>query len=209
MKPILPRLYAIVDRAQLSDRHPAAAARELVRAGVRLFQYRDKQATSHELYEFSRAILDEVSREGVVFILNDRADIARAIGADGVHVGRNDLPVEMARAVMGPEKWVGHSTHDLDQVREAEAAPADYVAFGPIFATLSKEHPGPVVGLDGLRRARGATRKPLVAIGGITLENARQVIEAGADSVAIISDLLRAPDIGARAREFLQALGET
>jgi thiamine-phosphate pyrophosphorylase len=207
MKSPFPRLYAIVDRAQTGDRHPAAVAADLVRAGVRLVQYRDKRATSREMYEWGRAVLDEARRSGAVFILNDRADVARGMGADGVHVGRDDLPVEMAREILGAEKWVGHSAHDVDQVREADRSSADYVAFGPIFATLSKENPGPVVGLDGLRLAREATGKPLVAIGGISLENARRVLEAGADSVAVISDLLRAPDVEARAREYLELLG--
>lgn len=206
MKTSFPRLYAIVDRAQIGDRHPAAVASDLVRAGVRLIQFRDKKATSRELYDLGRAVFDEARGGAAVFILNDRADVARAMGADGVHVGRDDLPVEMAREIIGPGRWVGHSTHDPDQVREADASSADYIAFGPIFATLSKENADPVVGLDGLRRAREATRKPLVAIGGITLENVLKVLEAGADSVAVISDLLRAPDVEARAREYLEVL---
>jgi len=142
-----------------------------------------------------------------MFIVNDRADVARAAGADGVHVGQEDLPVEMARQILGPDKWVGFSTHVLAQVVEADRSSADYVAFGPIFATASKERPDPVVGLDGLREARKATRKPLVAIGGITVQNARQVIEAGADSVAAIRDLLQAPDLAKRAGEFLKLVG--
>ena len=204
--PIL-RLYAIIDPAQTAGQSAAATAEILLSAGVRLIQFRDKKASSRELFESSRLILERVRRAEGIFILNDRADVARAVEADGVHVGQEDLPVELARRVLGPGKWVGTSTHRLDQVIEADLSSADYIAFGPIFPTASKEKPDPVVGLDGLREARQATRKPLVAIGGITVENARAVIEAGADSVAVIRDLISAPDIGKRAEEFLKVLG--
>ena len=137
---------------------------------------------------------------------SDRADVALAVSADGVHLGQDDLPVELARRILNQGKWIGCSTHNLAQVIEADKSSADYVAFGPIFPTGSKERPDPVVGLEGLRKAREATRKPLVAIGGITVENARATIEAGADSVAVISDLIGAPDVAARARKFLEAL---
>jgi thiamine-phosphate pyrophosphorylase len=145
-----------------------------------------------------------VREAGGIFIVNDRADVARAVDADGVHVGQDDLPVESARALVGPGKLIGYSTHVLEQVREADRSTADYVAFGPIFPTASKENPDAVVGLEGLGEARKATHKPLVAIGGITLENARTVIEAGADSVAVIRGLVGAPDIRTRAEEFLE-----
>ena len=135
------------------------------------------------------------------------ADVARALNADGVHVGQDDLPVEAARPLLPAGKWVGCSTHTLEQVREADRSSADYIAFGPVFPTRSKAAPDPVVGLQGLGEARKATAKPLVAIGGITLQSARAVIEAGADSVAVISDLLGTSDIAARAREFLAILG--
>ena len=138
--------------------------------------------------------------------MNDRADLARITGADGVHVGQEDLPVEAARRVLLAGQSVGVSTHTRTQFEKAAATSADYLAFGPIFPTGSKERPDPVVGLAQLREMRGLTRKPLVAIGGITLDNAASVIEAGADSVAVIHDLLAAEDIGAQARKFLKAL---
>jgi thiamine-phosphate pyrophosphorylase len=140
--------------------------------------------------------------------VNDRADVAWATDADGVHLGQDDLPVEMARRVLAPDKWIGCSTHSVAQVVEADRSTADYIAFGPVFPTASKENPDPVVGLEGLRVARHATGKPLVAIGGITLQNAREVLAAGADSVAVLGDLLNAPDIRERAREFLSILGD-
>lgn len=203
----IPRLYAIIDAAQTGARSPVQVAETLLAAGVRLIQYRDKTATSRRLFEVCREIVVRTKREEALFIVNDRADVARASGADGVHVGQEDLPLELVRRVLQPGQWAGVSTHTLPQMAKAEASSADYVAFGPIFATRSKDRPDPVVGLDGLREARQKTRKPLVAIGGITLENAPSVIEAGADSVAVIRDLLGAEDLGARARQFLRILG--
>jgi thiamine-phosphate pyrophosphorylase len=200
---VLPRLYAIIDPAQSSDRDCAEVAAALLEAGVRLIQLRDKQASSGELYAAARRLGEAMRRARATFIINDRADVARAMDADGVHLGQDDLPAEAARALLGNDKVIGYSTHVLDQVREADSSTADYVAFGPIFSTASKQNPDAVVGLEGLREARKATRKPLVAIGGITLKNARAVIEAGADSVAVIRGLVGAPDIAKRAEEFL------
>jgi thiamine-phosphate pyrophosphorylase len=131
--------------------------------------------------------------DSVRLIMNDRADLCLAANFDGVHVGQDDLSPESVRKIIGSDRWLGVSTHNPEQLREADLTSADYVAIGPVFATSSKENPDPVVGLDGLRRARELTRKPLVAIGGITRANAASVIEAGADSVAVISDLLREP----------------
>jgi thiamine-phosphate pyrophosphorylase len=203
---VLPRLYAIIDPVQGCGRGPVEMAEALLAAGVRLIQLRDKHASSGELYASALRVADHVRKADGAFIVNDRADVARAVDADGVHVGQDDLPVESARAIVGPHKLIGYSTHVLEQVREADRSSADYIAFGPIFQTASKENPDAVVGLAGLAAARKATGKPLVAIGGITLENARDVIRAGADSVAVIRALVGAPDISERAREFLRRL---
>jgi thiamine-phosphate pyrophosphorylase len=205
---VIPRLYAIIDPAQAGGRSSLEVAAALLGAGVRLIQLRDKHASTRQLYETSLQMAECVWGSKGVFIVNDRADVARAVNADGVHVGQDDLPVESARSILEPGKWVGFSTHVMAQVAEADRSSADYIAFGPVFATRSKEDPDPVVGLEGLREARKATRKPLVAIGGITVENARRAIEAGADSVAVIRDLLAAPDVGARAEKFLRVLEE-
>lgn len=202
----IPRLYAIIDPAQSGERSPVAVAELLLAAGVRLIQYRDKRATSRELLETSRQIAERTRRAQAVFIVNDRADVALAVDSDGVHLGQDDLPPELARSILKPGKWIGYSTHTLGQVMEAEQTSADYIGFGPVFPTRSKENPDAVVGLDGLRQARQATRKPLVAIGGITVENTKSAIEAGADCVAVISDLIGAPNIEARAHEFLKAV---
>jgi len=202
----IPRLYAIIDPARARGRQPSAAAGELLSAGVRLIQYRDKHAFSRQLYETCLELRELLRDSGCCLIVNDRADVARAADAEGVHLGQSDLRVEMARRVLAPGQWLGCSTHSLDQVAEADRTTADYIAFGPIFPTASKENPDPVVGLEGLREARRATRKPLVAIGGITLRNASEVLAAGADSVAVIGDLLSAPDLRGRALQYLRVL---
>jgi thiamine-phosphate pyrophosphorylase len=204
----IPRLYAIVDPAQGRGRSAVELTGALLAAGVRLIQLRDKQAASVELYEAAQRVGELVRRAGGTFIVNDRADIAKAVDADGVHVGQDDLPVESARAILGPDKIIGYSTHYLEQVLEADRSTADYVAFGPVYATASKQNPDPVVGLEGLRAARRATSKPLVAIGGITLENARAVIEAGADSVAVIRGLVGAPAVRRQAEELLRRVSK-
>lgn len=202
----LPRLYAILDAGQLGGRPAAEVAEALLGAGVRWFQYRDKQGSSRRLFEASSSLMPVIRAAGGWLIVNDRADVARLAGADGVHLGQDDLPPESARRVLRPSQVVGCSTHNLDQLRRLDSSTADYLAFGPVFATGSKANPDPVVGLDGLARAREATSKPLVAIGGITTENASGVIDSGADAVAVIAGLLNAPDLGARAREFLRVV---
>ncbi len=204
----LPKLYAILDVACFAPplRTTAAIvdyARELTIGGVTWLQYRNKVGLTREMLNQARE-LRRVLGSGVTLIMNDRADICIAAGYEGVHVGQEDLSAEGARTVVGPGRIVGISTHNLQQLQEADAGPADYIAYGPVFATLSKRRPDPLVGLDGIRAARAATSKPLVAIGGITRANARSVIEAGADSVAVISDLLSSPT--KVAEEFLRLL---
>jgi thiamine-phosphate pyrophosphorylase len=205
---VLPRLYAIIDAEHLQGRPLEHVCKTLLVAGVRLFQYRDKQGSSRRIFESVERLLPMIHAAGGRLIVNDRADVALVSGADGVHLGQDDLTVEEARRVLKPGQLVGYSTHNLEQLWQADASTADYLAFGPIFATGSKEKPDPTVGLEGLAGARQATSKPLVAIGGITVENARAVIEHGADAVAVIAGLLSAPDIAARAQEFLEVLSD-
>jgi thiamine-phosphate pyrophosphorylase len=209
MRLVLPRLYVILDAALLpSDKSEVEMAASLAEAGVRLLQYRNKAAAARELFDKSQALAEELGPRGVALIVNDRPDVAAATGARGVHVGQDDLEVKGARRVIGGEKWVGVSTHNRDQFREAAKTSADYVAVGPIFATASKANPDPVVGLDVLRQVRRLTDKPIVAIGGIALEQAAEVMEAGADSIAVISGILRAADPAARARQYLEVLAD-
>ena len=201
----LPRLYPILDRAQFTDMKPLLdAAEELRAAGVTLVQYRNKSSNVRQMLEEARA-LKQLVGSSMKLIMNDRADLCLAAEFDGVHVGQEDLSRQGARRVIGPKFLLGVSTHNPEQLGEANSTSADYLAIGPVFATSSKLNPDPVVGLEGVRRARELTRKPLVAIGGITRENARSVIDAGADSVALISDLIREPRKSAE--DFFRILG--
>lgn len=202
---LLPRLYVILDAALIPE--PASQiATKLIDAGVRLLQYRAKSASARDTLETAKQLAQIARSANVTFLLNDRPDIAHLAQADGVHVGQEDLTVEQARSIVGPDRWVGVSTHNRQQFAQAAASSADYVAIGPIFATTSKANPDPVVGLDLLRELRPLTKKPIVAIGGIRLEHAAEVIEAGADSVAVISDILKAPDPAQQARQFIHRL---
>lgn len=178
-------------------------ARELASSGVSLIQYRNKSGNAQVMLDQARELKKSL-KASVRLIMNDRADLCLAAEFDGVHVGQDDLAPESVRKIIGPDRWLGVSTHNPEQLREADLGSADYLAIGPVFATSSKERPDPVVGIEGVRRARELTRKPLVAIGGITRANAASVIEAGADSVAVISDLLREP--GKSAEEFFRVL---
>jgi thiamine-phosphate pyrophosphorylase len=190
---LLPRLYPVVDSSyRRSTLELIALAKELASAGCTLLQYRNKSGHARMMLEQARELKKHVGHS-VRLIMNDRADLCLASDFDGVHVGQDDLSPESVRKIIGPERWLGVSTHNPEQLREADSTSADYVAIGPVFATSSKDNPDPIVGLEGVRRARELTAKPLVAIGGITRANAASVLEAGADSVAVISDLSLEP----------------
>ncbi len=199
---LFPPLYAILDVASVNSE--ARIPEVLVESGVGLIQVRDKHASARAMFEASKGLVARLSPKGVRVIVNDRPDIAAMVGAGGVHVGQDDLPVEAARACCGGDLWVGVSTHNLEQFQQAMSTSADYIAVGPIFPTATKANPDPVVGLDLIRAARRLTRKPLVAIGGITIQSAESVYRAGADSLAVVSDLLSAPKPGLRAREYIE-----
>jgi thiamine-phosphate pyrophosphorylase len=201
----LPRLYPILD----VDCFPSidgifSAAEELASAGITLLQYRNKSGNARQMLAHARHLKARLGSR-MQLIMNDRADLCLAAQYDGLHIGQDDLSPESTRGIIGPTRWLGVSTHNPEQLAEADQTSADYLAIGPIFGTTSKSNPDPVVGLDGVRRARELTRKPLVAIGGITRANAHSVIDAGADSVAVISDLIREPRKSAE--EFLRVLG--
>jgi thiamine-phosphate pyrophosphorylase len=211
-----PRLYAIVDAVFFaSSGEICGFAEALTAGGCTLLQYRNKSGNARVMLEQARELrkrlthpvaqnATRVGQPSVQLIMNDRADLCLAADFDGVHVGQEDLSPESVRKIIGPDRWLGVSTHNPEQIREADLTSADYLAIGPVFRTSSKEKPDPVVGLEGVRRARALTRKPLVAIGGITRASAASVIEAGADSVAVISDLLREPRKSAE--EFFRLL---
>src|SRR2546422_405226 len=186
---VFPKLYAIMDAALLKTTE-LACAEMLAQAGVELIQYRNKSATSRQLFEVSHSLSKFLCGRGARFLVNDRPDIAALADAGGVHVGQEDLDVEEAREICGKGRWVGVSTHTLEQVRRAAQSSADYIAVGPVFATRTKSNPGTVVGTQFVREARRLTRKPIVAIGGIaagrravTLPGGRHVISASAELV--------------------------
>jgi len=200
----LPRVYALTD-VQLSGLSHAQQVELLSLGGATLIQLREKQMPPREFYEQAKMAV----RPGVQLIINDRVDVALAVGAQGVHLGQDDMPPEAARKLLGPNAVIGYSTHNIEQAIAATKLPIDYLAVGPIFATTTKSDTAPVLGLQGLRAVREAIGVfPLVAIGGITHANAREVIGAGADSVAVISALLsdsrRIPEATASLLQDLQ-----
>lgn len=214
-----PRFYPIIDAAYFSAAPDALSAmvyfaRELLHGGATLVQYRNKSGHVRAMLSESRELRRAVEGRARL-IMNDRADLCLAAGFDGVHLGQDDLSPTGARRIFQqarlggqarlPDLWIGFSTHNLDQLREAEQLPVNYIAVGPVFATASKANPDPVIGLEGVRQARGLTSKPLVAIGGIARQNCKSVIDAGADSVAVISDVVESPRKSTE--EFLRILG--
>jgi thiamine-phosphate diphosphorylase len=202
----LPPLYAIVDPLD-TGRTPEELAGALLAGGARLLQLRLKTAGSGELLAAARALRVLTARAGALLLINDRPDVARAAGADGVHLGQDDLPVAAARVVLGPGAVVGVSTHDVEQARVAASAGADYLGVGPVFTTTTKVATPPARGLDLVRAVRAAVALPLVGIGGITPDTAPAVRAAGADAVAMIAALVRAPDVTAAVRDTLTRLG--
>jgi thiamine-phosphate pyrophosphorylase len=189
----LPKLYPIIDAGCFPGISAMITfAEELAAAGCTLLQYRNKTGNGRQMLDRARELRRALPTP-IKLIMNDRADLCLAAGFDGVHVGQDDLSPEGVRRVIGAELWLGISTHNLAQLRETEQKMANYVAIGPVFSTSSKANPDPVIGVELVRQAKSLTQKPLVAIGGITRENCREVIDAGADSVAVISDLLTAP----------------
>src|ERR1041385_2320866 len=217
----LPVLYPIIDFSCFSTKpDPVMAivryAEELIAAGATLIQLRDKSQPEQTrrflscARELRRLTWGAEAKPRATVIINDRIDLCLAADADGIHLGQDDLSPESARKIFdqvkdGKTRIIGFSTHNLAQLREADSLPVDYIAIGPVFATGSKANPDPVVGLEGVRQARQATRKPLVAIGGITRQNCSQVKAAGADAVAVISDLLESP--AKAVADFLRVLG--
>jgi thiamine-phosphate diphosphorylase len=201
----LPVLYAIVDPLD-TRRTPADLAAAYLAGGARLLQLRLKGVSSRELYMAALGIRAMTRARGALFVVNDRPDVAAAVEADGVHLGQDDVSVAVARAVLGPDRFVGISTHDLDEARAAVSAGADYLGVGPVYDTTSKVAALPARGFDLVRSVRALTDLPLVAIGGIDATTAPAVRDAGADAIAMIGALARAPDPAAAVRTVLAAL---
>ena len=202
---VLPKLYPILDTSCFSQSEDIYQfAQELISGGATFLQYRNKSGNARAMLEQAQE-LKRITGSSIRLMMNDRADLCLAAGFAGCHVGQDDLSPEAVRKIIGKDLLLGVSTHNPEQLKEADQSSADYVAIGPVFQTASKINPDPIVGLEGVRRARALTNKPLVAIGGITRANCREVIEAGADSVAVIGDLVR--DARKVVQEFLSILG--
>jgi thiamine-phosphate pyrophosphorylase len=196
-------LYAIFDPSQIQGRPLSSILQEFLTGGAKIIQLRAKEMAANEFFRLAREIRQLSRAASSLFIVNDRVDIALAAQADGVHLGQEDLPLDIARKLMGKEKIIGISTHDLAQAQEAERGGADYIGFGPIFGTSTKETGYSPRGPAMLKEIRQAVKIPIVAIGGITEDNVSQVWEAGADAAAIISDLMRAGDVAEKVRRIL------
>lgn len=190
----LPRIYSITDVLLSGLSHPEQVKR-LIDGGASLIQLREKHSSPCEFFDAAVEVMRVARPLGTRIIINDRVDIALAVGADGVHLGQNDLPPAKARELLGPRAIIGYSTHSIEQAIDAARLPIDYIAIGPIFETTTKDVPDAIVGLDGIRSAREAIGKvPLVAIGGIASDNLSGIFEAGADSAAMIGSILRRPE---------------
>jgi thiamine-phosphate pyrophosphorylase len=199
-------LYTIADTLGRAELSFVTLAEQLCAGGAKLMQLRVKDLPTRDFLDIAREVRAICARAGCLLIINDRADIARAIDADGVHVGQEDLPLPAARIVLGPHKIVGVSTHDVDQAVEAERGGADYIGFGPLFGTTTKATGYTARGLDQLREIRSRVRLPIVAIGGVTADRAPSALAAGANAVAMISDLVLAPDVTTKVKEVLARL---
>jgi thiamine-phosphate pyrophosphorylase len=199
-------LYVILDPSVNPDRALLDMLKTSATAGAKLFQYRNKVASMKEAYAEALPLRKAAHELGVLLIVNDRCDLALAVDADGVHLGQGDLPLHLARKVMGPDKLIGISTHSREQVVAATAGGPDYLGFGPIFKPSSKVDHDPVVGVEGLRAIRALTALPIFGIGGITVESVGDVIRAGADGVAVISAILKAPNVSQAVNDFVSRI---
>jgi thiamine-phosphate pyrophosphorylase len=207
--PLLRGLYLLLDPAVCPGRSLVDVLNEAADHGVRLFQYRDKHATMREAYRLGGELRRASADVDAVFIVNDRCDLALALDADGVHVGQTDMPVTEARALLGRDKIVGISTHTPEQVAAAVQDRPDYIAYGPVFSTSSKSDHEVVVGIHGLREIRPLASVPLFAIGGISAERVPEIVQAGADGVAVISAVLQVPSIGRAVDDFMARFGKS
>jgi len=189
----LPKIYPITDVSLAGISHGEQVGR-LIAGGATFIQLREKHASPRDFFEAAKPAIEIARKNNVMIIINDRVDIARALGADGVHLGQDDLPPNAAREVLGPDAIIGFSTHSVEQAIDAAGLPIDYIAIGPIFETKTKENPDPIVGLDGLAEVKkNIGNIPLVAIGGIDLDNVLDVLAAGADSIALVSTIVGDP----------------
>ncbi len=200
----LPPIYPITDKKLAKRASHLSILKELVRGGAQLVQVRDKFTPLQDLLPDLRRCAEFAANNGVTLIVDNRCDLVLSSGAMGVHLGQEDLPPEAARAILGQEKIIGFSTHSPVQVKRSLHLPVQYIGFGPVYPTLTKENPSPVAGLQRLAQACKTSSVPVVAIGGIGLEQVREVLETGAASVAVISALMKAPKLARQMQRFLE-----
>jgi len=201
------RLCLVTDRGLAGGRSVVDVALAAARGGATMVQLREKEATTRAFVEEARALKAALAPFGVPLAINDRLDVALAVDADGLHVGQDDMPVEAARRLMGPGKFIGLSITALDQVLRPDAEAADYLGVGPIYAQATKSDAAAPLGIDGLRRIRELTQKPIVAIGGLTPDNSGPALAAGADGLAVVSAIVAAADPEAAACRFMALFG--
>ena len=199
-------LYVVLDPSVCPNRPLPEVLEQSAKAGARIFQYRNKVDSMKEAYAEALLLRKVASDWGVWFIVNDRCDLALAVEADGVHLGQDDLPYAEARMLLGPGKIIGLSTHNAEQVRQADKLKPDYIGFGPMFKPASKHNYDPVVGLEGLRQIRPFTSLPIFAIGGIRADQVKAVLQAGANGIAVISAVLAAPDVKKAVEQLISML---
>jgi len=202
----IPRFYPIIDTSQIPLQRIEEAALAIIEAGAGIIQLRGKNIPSRDILKLGRVIKQIADKNNVLFIINDRVDIAILANASGVHLGQDDIPIREARKILGKDKIIGISTHNIKEAVCACKNGADYISFGPIFATKTKKDAQEPKGIEALQNVRRNADIPIVAIGGITLENAADVYNAGADSIAVISDILKSNDIRERVRGFISLL---
>jgi thiamine-phosphate pyrophosphorylase len=200
----LPLIYPITDKKLANKTSHLSILKELVRGGAELVQIRDKDTPLHELLLDLKRCVDFALNQSVILIVNDRCDLVLSSDAAGVHLGQNDLPPDAARMLLGPDRIIGYSTHSLPQVRKASRLPIQYIGFGPIWLSSTKKDAPPVVGLRRLTRACRESNKPVVAIGGIGIDQVRAVLDAGASSAAVISALMKAGNIASQMGKFIE-----
>ncbi|MCD6231947.1 thiamine phosphate synthase [Candidatus Aerophobetes bacterium] len=210
MKPQLPlgSIYLLTDPNLSSGRTHEEVVRESIAGGAKIIQLRDKIATTRKLIEIGKKLREMTLKAGVIFIVNDRVDIALSVDADGVHLGEDDMPIAYARKILGEGKIIGISVDNVEKAKIAEAEGADYIALGPIFSTKTKINAGEPVGVEEIKKVKSIVRLPVIAIGGINLQNIQLVAMAGADSVAVISAVVGAPDIRRAMKELVEKMGK-
>lgn len=208
MQTIIPIIYPVIDSSIVTLDKIGKTAQAIIDGGAKILQLRAKKLSSGEFLEAARIIRKITKDKGAIFIVNDRVDIALLTDADGVHLGQDDLPVKEARRLLGNNKIIGYSTHNLREALESKKLPVDYISFGPIFATKTKEDAQTPKGLKGLDEARKAVKIPIVAIGGITETNMAHVLKQGVESVAMISDILAAKDISQKINRLISIAKE-